>query len=653
MSEIILNNISFSYDTNMIFNNLSQKFMGPGLNIILGRSGSGKSTLLSLMSSLLKPKTGSINIISKSKPAVVFQSPLLLDYLTLEENVSLSCKLNGIEPDTNEIKKIFESVGIEGLLKRYPKEVSGGEMMRASIARALICKNDIIILDEPTGQLDEKNSWEIYKILKDLAKDHLIILVTHDEKSAYQIADNLYLLEDGLIKPLKTKNTGETKEEKIKNETSSLSISNGLKIMRKYLRSKKLRVFLSTIFLAFALSLLYLGINLRFQLPNSINYLMQEFYNYNTIEIYKEETISASSGHLTLKRREALTEEELRKLNIDESYPCLSYFLSEQNEIYYHAKTNVVKILPCFKQYNYKLSQGHTIEKHDQIIVNKSFLKAFDINYEEAEGDTISIVENKIVYLNDYKNTDIYDETFDFHIVGLASENELFNTPTIYYSYDQIYDVLNKIFLPKISEEIGKLTSVIDLFYITNNMNDDFRSQKNIINIDDPFAFKETLKLSDNNITINSKILEADESSDTIISSLTVILVIFLFLFLLSALNLEFLAIYSLYDENIRLFALLTLYENTEKNKKRLTLSTSILFFLQTLIFFSIFSLLITLLINCITNFYNYPNFLKYFDIIAFLIVNILSIFISTLASSLPLKRIKNDDIKKELEGEE
>ncbi len=652
MSQIILKDINFSYGNIHIFKNLNQKFAGPGLNIILGRSGSGKSTLLALIADLLKPESGTIEISPSAKPAVVLQSPLLLDYLTLEENVSISCALNGSQIENDEIHHIFKLLKIEDLLNRYPKEVSGGEMMRASIARALICKNEIIIMDEPTGQLDDKNSWEIYKILQKLAKDHLILLVTHDEKASYKIADNLYLLEHGTFKLLKSKAIAEQKEKRRENTSSGLSFTQGLKITKKYLKTKKLRVILSVIFLAFALSLLYLGINLRLQFPDSIKSLMNQFYTYNTVEIYKEDTITSSSSHLTLKRREALTENELKQLKIEESYPCLSYFLSEQREIYFHGKTSAIRILPCFEQSTAKLAKGHPIQEHDQIIVNKSFLEVFNLSFEDIQNDELFIDENKIIYLKELKSTDIYNKCFNFHIVGLAAEKELFNTPTIYYAYHKIYDELNKIYLPNISKEIGELITITDLFYITNNMSDDFRSQKTLINIADPIFFYQEIKEIEN-ISINSKVIEAHEASDTIISSLTIILVIFLFLFLISALNLEFLAIYSLYDENIRLFALLALYKGSKKNKNILAICTLVLFFVQTFILSSILSMLSTVIINNLTNAFDYPHLLKFFDTISFIIVNMFSLAISFIASSLPLKRIKAEDVKKELEGEE
>ncbi len=198
MSYIKFEHVSFSYGENTVLSDVSVSFEGPGLYLILGRSGSGKTTFLSLISSLLQPDSGKIDFQLSEKPSMVYQSPLLLDYLSVIENVSLPLVLDGenMKEAKEKAEEMLEKVHIPELKEREPKTLSGGEQMRVSIARALVSDSDCLILDEPTGQLDEKNSQEIYSLLKELSKEKTVILVTHDEKSAYEIADYLYELKE-------------------------------------------------------------------------------------------------------------------------------------------------------------------------------------------------------------------------------------------------------------------------------------------------------------------------------------------------------------------------------------------------------------------------------------------------------------------------
>ncbi len=654
MGLISFKHVSFSYSDNKIFNDLNVTFSGVGLTVILGRSGSGKSTLLSLIGKLLLPSSGEIKNTYKTEPALCFQSPLLLNYLTLKENVLLSAELSGTK-DKESIEEVFNKVGILDLLDRYPSEVSGGEAMRASIARALITKSEVLILDEPTGQLDEETSNKIYELLKELSKEMLIILVTHDEKNAYKIANRLLLLQDGRLKDEKKlpKQEIENEEQNDNKKVAPISFHFSFLMTKKFLSKRKLRVFLCTVFLSFALSLFYLGLNLKNNLSNAMGNLLKEFYSYESCDIYKKTIIASSSSHLTLQRYEILSESELSVIGIEETYPSLSYFLSEEKEIFLNGETGVVKILPSFFQKEEKLKSGEVIKDTFDVVVNTSFLNTFNLGETEAIDKEIRFTEEKVVRVSSISASDVYSQTFNFKIVGVSNEKELFNYATIYYSYQKIYSLLESVYLTNISEELGSLTSVINLFNKTHYLNDDFRSQKNIIVLSDPIAFRDQISAVSENIVVTSKVLEIEESSQTIVSSLTTILGIFIFLTLISAFMLDFLAVYSLYDENIRLFALINIYPNKKKNKRVLADGTFFFFFIANIILFLILSNISVFFINSFLNKASYPSFLSVFDPIAFLLIVLLSFLITLLASSLPLKRIKDDDIKKELEGEE
>lgn len=184
--------------------------------VIMGNSGSGKSTLLYLLSGLDSLASGSVvfakkellhmNDKARSKfrrkhVGFVFQDHALISDLTLFQNIAAPGYLDGKASKVNErAKMLCAALGIEGHEGKYSSEVSGGQLQRASIARALINKPNIIFCDEPTGNLDSKNRNSVLNILSKLnAKGHTIIMVTHDAQAALRASRILYL-SDGEIK---------------------------------------------------------------------------------------------------------------------------------------------------------------------------------------------------------------------------------------------------------------------------------------------------------------------------------------------------------------------------------------------------------------------------------------------------------------------
>ena len=183
-------------------------FPEKGLAFILGPSGSGKSTLLNLLGGLDLPDSGEIwiddcNLAKMSKRertaylnsylGFVFQEYNILKDLSLSENISLPLEIQGIKHKVRKElqKKVINQVGLAGLEKRKVSELSGGQKQRIAIARAVIKNPQLIIADEPTGNLDSETSTTIFELFKELSKERLIIIVTHDEESALLYNDML------------------------------------------------------------------------------------------------------------------------------------------------------------------------------------------------------------------------------------------------------------------------------------------------------------------------------------------------------------------------------------------------------------------------------------------------------------------------------
>ena len=210
MSVLSLNNISFAYDKSFVFKKLSLSFEKGKMYCITGKSGAGKTTLLSVLSGLAKPTEGeilyednNIAVIDKYKfrsryIGVVFQSFNLLTKFTAVENVVLSMDIAGVRgiDKKQRAMELLKSVGLsEDEANRRVLLLSGGQQQRVAIARAISYDPDIILADEPTGNLDTETQNEIMEIFRRLANDgKCVILVSHSPEVA-KMCDVRYVLE--------------------------------------------------------------------------------------------------------------------------------------------------------------------------------------------------------------------------------------------------------------------------------------------------------------------------------------------------------------------------------------------------------------------------------------------------------------------------
>lgn len=208
-----------------VINNINLSLKDNGLVAFLGESGCGKTTLLNVIGGLDKVKKGSIYLDEKKittkftykkdkirniSIGYIFQDYKLIDNLSVFDNIALVLKMIGIK-DKKEITKrvnfVLEKVNMYRYRNRYANMLSGGEKQRVAIARAIVKDPDIILADEPTGNLDSKNSLEVMNIIKAISKNKLILLVTHEESLANFYADRIIKLEDGkIIKDYKNNN---------------------------------------------------------------------------------------------------------------------------------------------------------------------------------------------------------------------------------------------------------------------------------------------------------------------------------------------------------------------------------------------------------------------------------------------------------------
>ena len=203
-----ITNLTHYYNKDLALENINLEIKSGEFIAIIGESGSGKSTLLSILSTLLKPTSGDIvyegtnykdikNIddFRKNNIGFIFQFHYLINYLSVKENINLANE----KASKEEIFDLLKLLGIENLIDKYPNEISGGQRQRVAIARALINNPKIIFADEPTGNLDSKNSLNVFELFKTFAnKGTTIIVATHD-KSLAELANKIYEVKDGKI----------------------------------------------------------------------------------------------------------------------------------------------------------------------------------------------------------------------------------------------------------------------------------------------------------------------------------------------------------------------------------------------------------------------------------------------------------------------
>lgn len=182
---------------------------------VVGASGSGKSTLLHILGTVDRPTEGRVYlegmdisglspkkaaIFRRRKVGIVYQFYNLIPTITIRKNILMPLLLDRKKPDPEYFGQIVRSLGIEEKLEALPGQLSGGQQQRAAIARALICRPALLLADEPTGNLDQRNSREIMDLLK-LSNQNLgqtILLITHDERAALE-TDRIVTIEDGRI----------------------------------------------------------------------------------------------------------------------------------------------------------------------------------------------------------------------------------------------------------------------------------------------------------------------------------------------------------------------------------------------------------------------------------------------------------------------
>ena len=352
-----LKKISKSYKTGdfkqVALKDVDLKFRKNEFVAILGPSGSGKTTLLNIVGGLDRYDKGDLIINNRSTKkfkdqdwdayrnnciGFVFQSYNLISHISILDNVEMGMTLSGVSSKKrrSKAKKALERVGLKEHMHKKPNQLSGGQMQRVAIARALANDPDIILADEPTGALDTKTSVQIMELIKEIAQDELVIMVTHNPDLARDYANRVIEMRDGVVlsdsNPI-LENEKEDKEYKIKR--TSMGFLSALKLSLNNIKTKKGRTLLTS----FASSIGIIGIALILSLSNGFD---------KQIDIFERNTLS-SMPIIISEQAMNLDEESMNEMQnevktTDEDYPNTNYIIPEKTmEDTFTHRNNITK----------------------------------------------------------------------------------------------------------------------------------------------------------------------------------------------------------------------------------------------------------------------------------------------------------------------
>lgn len=416
--------------------NINLAFETKGLTFILGASGSGKSTLLNLIGGLDTPTSGdifinntkllddnsSLDLYRNNYISFIFQDFNLLSNLTVYENISLVYGSLTTDSVKEKIAKILLQVNLSGYEDRYPSELSGGEIQRIAIARALAKDSAIILADEPTGNLNKENSENICEILKTISLDKLVIVVSHNEDLASRYADKVIKIEDGkVIKDIIVNQINNDNKEFIANN-QKFSNKNIFKLSLKNLFDRKIRFIISMVSIVLAFSILSLSLAISgFERP----YVDAKNITSNNVNKYLI-TSNRDNYWIYNSTAEKITE-----------YPELEYI-----------RNGIVESINDVINMGYELYPNYQEITDESIILSDSYLNGYVQSgclYYISNNQEVAKTEFSFERINEYYIT----ETENYYIAGVYHTYS-FNNDDVYIndpqteSYDKAQNDLSE-----------------------------------------------------------------------------------------------------------------------------------------------------------------------------------------------------------------
>jgi len=425
--------------------------------VILGESGSGKSTLLNILSGIDRPTSGKILFqeqdLSKLKTdqlaayrkqsvGIVFQKFNLINNLSVWDNVALPLKLAGIDSKSikNTVDKALSDVGLLQRAKSIPGKLSGGQQQRVAIARALVNNPEILVCDEPTGNLDSKTGKEILELLETLNnKGKTIIMVTHNEKYT-SYADRILEVVDGKITSQKVVKEQVDKKDDNSTKIKNLSLFSALTIALKNIKRRKFRFFLTSFGIAIGAMAIVILVSFGAGLQKTNTDMMKDMAQVEEISVSGDPSINANMSLVMsptaekkdIKPLNAKTITEFKAISgVKDVYPEPTF----SADAIFNGKTtqflNSTALPPLQYVQNStkeKVKYGHffTSDNENSVIIPYDMLKIFGINNPNDILDKEITINN----FNDWsasasaKKVDFQQKDYKLKVVGVTGEKD-------------------------------------------------------------------------------------------------------------------------------------------------------------------------------------------------------------------------------------
>ena len=580
----------FGKDRDVVLDNINVDFKKKELVFILGKSGTGKSTLLNIIGGIIDVDSGKVMLDDReitnfdnkmlcnyrnNMVGFIFQDYHLIEYMSVMDNIRLG---QTIKKDSGDIEDILRKLGIYSKRKNLVNRLSGGEKQRVAIARAIINDPDIILCDEPTGALDSVNSVKIMKILKELSKDKLVIVVSHDEELADKYADRVIKIVDGKIdyEPIvDNEKFGEISKKKI-------SLFSIIRLAIKNLCLKKGRTLFTSLAISIGFICMIIVLCLSRSFSDDIDKLERDIVSSFPISVYNGDfeindiddnsKLDNFGSEIVRKNRD----EFIHTNKIDSNYIDYVNDIDEISYISYEYDISMPFISDRYKYIddsymrniggddflnkNYDLLYGKFSNDINDVLlvvdssnrVDSELLDKFnidkDVMYEDLVGRKIKVILNDLYYVKNgdyyYVDTDLgklYNNSdLELEIVGIIREKNIVNDKSFLVFRDEFVNyVIDKNGDSEIvKEQLDKDYNVLgigmdrddNLSYLgyesipigINIYVDNIDNKKEVIN-----------KLDEYNDSGNSKMIYVDTMKDAIdivknmINVITIILVVF------------------------------------------------------------------------------------------------------------------------------
>lgn len=563
MAVFILENICKTFivgkNQNQVLDNINLVFPERGFFSIVGKSGCGKSTLLNILMGIEKPTSGKIYFngknISKMKDkdfskyhlsgvSLVFQHYNLFDNLTALDNVILPEEIAGKskKESTDKATALFKKFHIENLMKRKAKNLSGGEKQRIAILRSLISNPYALLCDEPTGALDSKNSREIMEILREISREKLVIMVSHNKNLVEEFSDYILTLKDGQISSNKymSVSTKNAPINKTKNHYGSKWKS---KFIKSNLKKDIKKNLFSIIACTFSFASMFISVGFSEGSKKSQNDALQQNLSIGFATVSESKFIEIEGSPLlfekTIKPNVELIDKYFSDFESIRYEENLSYFISNYPSCFFReTKINNFEMIPLYDCSLSSFGKDMIVKGSpsngnlEEIIVNEEFEK--ELNCDVLNKTIILNNESFLNYHTGDDKTPFVKDTLSFtkkmKIVGVVHEFSFLNTPKVYFSYKGAKEFLKNEVMENASNFMGRRITFYD--YLEDCKNDDpassYSSYLFITNVDEiePF-YKRIQEMKNEPLQVTSKALEIKETYSSFINSFSSTLVIF------------------------------------------------------------------------------------------------------------------------------